>query len=172
MALAILSKLSSELKLDKRKQVFVIVFLWVVLLLLAGSAIDKYKNTMAATLNIPEEDRKLKDALLYVNPISLDSLVNNVKKTMKLQELLSNVTVRLKSDKKEGDNSPVNLNLQKKLDRIGEHVDVTIDVKGDLYEQLLLLKKLENNYINLVLIKSVKGDGKSMVVEAAIYGKK
>lgn len=172
MVPVILSKLSSDIKADKKKQVFTVMLIWVCIITISAFTINKFNNRQSIVVTVPEEDIKMKEALTHVQAIPLDTLSENIKRIMKLQDLAPNVLVKLKYDKKETDSGPINLNLQKKLDRIGVHMDAVVDVKGDLFEQMLILKKLESDYSSYILVKSLKGDDKGLVVEIAVYGKK
>ncbi len=58
------------------------------------------------------------------------------------------------------------------IDQIGQYKDVLLNMEGDIFEQLWLLKTIEEQLYSVMLVKGVAARATGITVEGRVYGAK
>lgn len=165
-----------SMKTTNAKTYSAVIFVLLALFLLTSGVLkmqESYNISSKAVTVSPEDLRLLKDVTI-LNPIPLENIQVNMYRLLKLHEMgigEIQISSSKKKNKDENEKTKGKVKDELKKDRIGHYKDLTIKVKGDIFEQLYVMKVLNKRFQTFLLIKSFKGNKKNLTVEARLYGR-
>lgn len=127
------------------------------------------------TVVIPEKDINLYKDVSLLKPSPLASLQDNIKKILLINEFgIDRIQISFlkmgKQTEAGGEKISGSEEQEVGVDNIGQYKDLTIKVRGDIFEQIYILKLLNKKFQSFLLIRSFKGDKKDLTLDARVYG--